>query len=59
MIDVNGENETVEDDGFLGPAGSAVEGDPEAQSSDKSVGAGGPGPQDHLTGHGDPVEGKR
>jgi hypothetical protein len=59
MTDVNGENEAVEDEGFLGPAGSAVEGDPKAQSSDEGVGAGGPGSRDHLTGHGDPVEGKR
>ena len=58
MTDVNGENEAA-DDGRLGPAGSPSEGARDEQSSDKAVGAGGPGPQDHLTGHGDPVEGKR
>jgi hypothetical protein len=59
MTDVNGETEATDDDGRLGAAGSPVEGARDDQSSDAGEAAGGPGPGDHLTGGGDPVEGKR
>lgn len=59
MTDVNGENEAVDDEGRLGAGGSPAEGARDGQSSDAGEGAGGPGPMDHLTGGGDPAEGKR
>ena len=59
MTDVNGENQAADDDGRLGAGGSPVEGARDEQSADKGEGVGGPGPMDHLTGGGDPVEGKR